>query len=190
MQATVVTPTSSNSKDDSISKTVHNNRNASNSRKESYNRNENNYRTANTVGTPAKAGMLAKDVKPATACREISYRRDTINIRDDSSSRGSSNIMDVNSSNAARIRQQGSQPATYSRDASNIQQGCQQHTAGKPATFSRDASNSSRNSQRTLATSAETKGTSRTSKAEGRPATAGIPKIEEMPTTALAYANN
>jgi hypothetical protein len=32
----------------------------------------------NTVGTPAKAGTLAKVVKPATACRKANYLRDTI----------------------------------------------------------------------------------------------------------------
>jgi hypothetical protein len=102
--------------------------------------------------------MLAKLVKPATACREANYSRDTINIRDDSSSGDNSNIMDANSSKAA----------------SNIQQGCQQEQQ-ELAT-------------RTLATSTETKGTSQTSKAEGRPATAGMPEIIERPTTALSSA--
>jgi hypothetical protein len=110
-----------------------------------------------TAGMPAKAEMLAKAVKPATACKEINYSRDTVNIRD-GSSRGSSNIMDANSSKAA----------------SNIQQGCQQEHQ-ELAT-------------RTLATSTETKGTSQTSKAEGRPATAGMPEIIERPTTALLSA--
>jgi hypothetical protein len=42
-------------KDDSNIMTAHNSRNASNSR------NESNNRTANTVWTPLKAGMLAKN---------------------------------------------------------------------------------------------------------------------------------
>ncbi len=33
---------------------------------------------ANTVGTPAKAGTLAKVVKPATACKKANYSRDSI----------------------------------------------------------------------------------------------------------------
>jgi hypothetical protein len=59
--------------------TVHNSTNASNRWKDSNNR------TANTLWTPAKAGMLAKVVKPA--CRVANYSRDTVKIRDDSSSR-------------------------------------------------------------------------------------------------------
>jgi hypothetical protein len=43
--------------------TTHNSRNASNRS------NESNIRTSNTVWTPSKAGILAKTVKPATACR-------------------------------------------------------------------------------------------------------------------------
>jgi hypothetical protein len=58
MQAAVLTPTTSNSKDDSNSMTAYNNRNASNSR------------TTNTVGTPTTAGMIAKVIEQATACRE------------------------------------------------------------------------------------------------------------------------
>jgi hypothetical protein len=42
--------------------------------------------------------MLAKVVKPATACREANYSSDTVNIRDDSSSRENRCI--VNSSMA------------------------------------------------------------------------------------------
>ncbi len=56
------------SKDDNNGMTAHNSRNTSNSR------NERNNRTANTAGTPAKAGMLSKVVKPATACKEINIR--------------------------------------------------------------------------------------------------------------------
>jgi hypothetical protein len=77
--------------------------NASNSR------NESNNRTINTVGVPAKAGMLAKVVKPATACREANYSRDTIDIREDSRSRDNRHIMNVNSRRTARIRQYESQ---------------------------------------------------------------------------------
>jgi hypothetical protein len=44
-----------------------------------------------TTGPPTQYGhqqqqTLAKVVKPATACREANYIRDTISIRDDSSS--------------------------------------------------------------------------------------------------------
>ncbi len=63
-QAAAVTIAISNSKDDSNTMTAHNTRNASNSR------NESNSRTANTVGTPIRAGMLAKVMKPATACMD------------------------------------------------------------------------------------------------------------------------
>ncbi len=62
-----MTPATSKSKDDSNSISAHNSRNKSNSRNESSNR------TANTIRMPAKAGMLAKVVKPATACRETNY---------------------------------------------------------------------------------------------------------------------
>jgi hypothetical protein len=55
-------------------------------------RNESNNRTANTVGTPSTAGILAEEVKPATACREANNNMDTINIRDDSSSSRKANI--------------------------------------------------------------------------------------------------
>jgi hypothetical protein len=47
----------------------------------SNSRNESNSRTANTVGTPTTAGMLAKVMKPATACREDNNKIDTINMR-------------------------------------------------------------------------------------------------------------
>jgi hypothetical protein len=56
---------------------AYNSRNASNSR------NESNSRAANTVDAPTIAGMLAKVMKPATACREA---MDTIIIRYGSSS--------------------------------------------------------------------------------------------------------
>jgi hypothetical protein len=61
MKATVGKPAIRNSKDDSNSMTGYNSRN------------ESNNRTANSVGTPAKAEMLEKVVKPATACREANY---------------------------------------------------------------------------------------------------------------------
>jgi hypothetical protein len=44
----------------------------------SNSKNDGSNRSANTVGTPAKAGTLAKVVKPATACRKANYSRDTI----------------------------------------------------------------------------------------------------------------
>ncbi len=107
-QATTVAPATSNSKDDSNIMAAHNSRNTSNSR------NENDNRTANTGWMPAKAG-----------------------IRDDTSSRDNSIIIDVISSGTARIA---------SREDSNIQQ------------YNR---------------------TSQMSTAEGRPATARMPKIVE-----------
>jgi hypothetical protein len=55
-QAAAVTPATSKSKDDS------------------------NSMTAYTFGTPTVAGMLAKLVKPATACREANNNMDTIHI--------------------------------------------------------------------------------------------------------------
>ncbi len=69
MQAAVVTTATSNSKGDSNNMAAYNNRNASNSRIES------NSRIANTIG------MLAKVMKPATACREENNNIDTINMR-------------------------------------------------------------------------------------------------------------
>jgi hypothetical protein len=54
MQAKVVKLVTSNSKDDTISLTAYNSKNASNSRNDSNNRSANNI-----VGTPAKAEMLA-----------------------------------------------------------------------------------------------------------------------------------
>ncbi len=67
--------------------------------------------------TPAKAGMLAKVVKPPIACREVNYSRDTVKIRDGSSSMDNRNIMDVICSRTSR---------TDSRKVSNL--------AGTPAT--------------------------------------------------------
>jgi hypothetical protein len=57
-----------------------------------------------------------------TACREANYSSETINIRDDSSSRDNRNIMDVNNNQKSATKE-------------------------KPTLFSRDVSNSSRNSQ-------------------------------------------
>ncbi len=75
MTQAAVTTATSNSKDDSNNMTAHNSRNASNSRYEG------NSRTANTVGTPTTAEMLAKVMKPATACSEDNNNIDTINMR-------------------------------------------------------------------------------------------------------------
>ena len=44
-------------------------------------------------------------MKPATACRKANYSRDTVNIKGDSISRDNRNVMDINSSRVARIRQ-------------------------------------------------------------------------------------
>jgi hypothetical protein len=74
-------PETSSNKDDSNSLTAHNSINAGNSR------NESNNRVANTVGTPTIAGMLAKEMKPATACRE-----DNNNMDIGKGSRDASNI--------------------------------------------------------------------------------------------------
>jgi hypothetical protein len=71
----------------------------------------------------AKAGMLAKVVKLATACRQANYSRDTVKIKDDSSSRDSRNIMDVISNRTSRT---DNRTVIYSRKDSNIQQGHQQ----------------------------------------------------------------
>jgi hypothetical protein len=67
MQATTMTPATSNSKDYSTSMTAHNSRNASKNSNERNNSNESNNRTANTIETPAKAEMLPKVLKPAAA---------------------------------------------------------------------------------------------------------------------------
>jgi hypothetical protein len=80
---------------------------------------------------PAKAGMIAKVVKPTTVCREANFSRDTVNIRDDSSSRDIRNITDVSSSRSNRIRQ-------YRKVSMTMK---------KTAKFSRDASSRSRISQ-------------------------------------------
>ncbi len=85
-QAAAVTPppATSNNKNDSNSMAAHNGMNAGNSRNESKNR------IGNTVGTPTRAGMLAKVRKPATGCREDNNNMDSINIR--KGGRGASNI--------------------------------------------------------------------------------------------------
>jgi hypothetical protein len=107
-------------------------------------------------------------VKPATACREANYSRDTINIREDSRSRDSKHIMNVNSRRTTRIRQYESK----------------QHSAGTPATAAELKTG-------ILATvwwtAPETIGASQTSTAEGRPLTTtletptGRPTPTEMP---------
>jgi hypothetical protein len=83
------------------------------------------------TGTPTQyrhqqKQTLAKVVKPVTACREANYSRDSITIRDDSSSMDSisRNIVDVNRSRTARISRKFSNTREarnkWSRDASNI----------------------------------------------------------------------
>jgi hypothetical protein len=114
-QATAVTPATSDSNDDSIIMTAHNSRNANNSR------NESNNKTANTVWPLTKAGMLAKEVKPAPASREANYSTDTVKTRDDSSSRDNRNIMDVISRRTTRTDR-----IKVSIEDSNIQQGLAQ----------------------------------------------------------------
>ncbi len=89
--------------------TAHNCRDASNSR------NESNNKTANTVATPEKAGMLAKVVKPATACRKA-YSRIPLISGMAGAAGDNRNIMDVNSSRNVRIRQ---------CECQNFQQGLQ-----------------------------------------------------------------
>jgi hypothetical protein len=55
--------------------------------------------------TPTTAGMLAKVVKLATACREANNNMDTINIRDNSSSsREASNIQQVRQQQQQEIK--------------------------------------------------------------------------------------
>jgi hypothetical protein len=70
-----VTPLTSSSKDNSNNMTAHN------TRKESNSRNDSNSRTNSTVGMPTLAGMLAKLMKPATACRDDNNNMGTINMR-------------------------------------------------------------------------------------------------------------
>jgi C4-type Zn-finger protein len=111
--------------------------------------------------------MLAKIVKPATACREANYSRDTIDIREDSRSRDNRHIMNVNSRRTARIRQYESQ----------------QHSVEMPATAAELTT-------LTLATvwwtAAETILASQMSTAKGIPLTAGMPTTLETPTIVLA----
>jgi hypothetical protein len=112
-----------------IAMTVHNSRNESNRR------NESNNRTPKTVGTQAKAVMLAKVVKQQ---HEANLSRAPVKI-----SRKFSNI----------------------REDIIIQQGHLQQQQEFTT--------------RTSATASETIGTSQTSTAEGRPATAEMPEIVE-----------
>jgi hypothetical protein len=95
--------------------------NAHHSRNVSNSRNESNNRTTKTLWMPVKAGMLAKVVK--AACREANYSKDTVKIRDDSSSTDNRNIMDVISSRTTRT---GSRKVSNSREDSSIPQGHQQ----------------------------------------------------------------
>ncbi len=55
---------------------------------------------ANRIGTEAKVGLFAKVVR-ATAWRKASYSWNSINSRNDSSSKDNRNIMDINSSKTA-----------------------------------------------------------------------------------------
>jgi hypothetical protein len=73
--------------------------------------------------------MLAKVVKPARACREANYSKDTINIRDDSSNR---TIETSRMSTAAGPPQSDSKKVSNSREDS---------------LFSRGSNSSSKNSQ-------------------------------------------
>jgi hypothetical protein len=75
---------------------------------------------------------------------------------------------------AAEPPESDSRKVSNIREDSDIQQGHQQQQQELTT--------------RTLATAAETIGTSQTSTAEGRPATAKIPEIVEMPTTELTSA--
>jgi hypothetical protein len=85
MQARAVTPATSNSKDDSNSMTAHNSRNAATASMKATTTTA----TANTKETSAKAWMLGKVVNQQTGGRPTNrtYIRDTVNIRDDCSSR-------------------------------------------------------------------------------------------------------
>jgi hypothetical protein len=124
MQATAVMPATSKSKDDSNSMTAQcpTQQNTRNSR------NESNNRTVNTVGQP-KARMLAKVVKPATACREANCSRDTIKS-------------EMTAAGTIGTSWMSTPPRPPESD--NIRKSA---TSEKPATCSRDASNISRNLQ-------------------------------------------
>ncbi len=97
--------------------TAHNSRNESNSRNKSINW------TTNTISLSAKAGILAKVVKPATACREGNYSRDS--VKNTKLTIGTSWLSSVTA-------------GTISRKVSNSR---------KDIKFNRDTSNSSMNSQ-------------------------------------------
>ncbi len=71
----------------------------------SISRNESNNKTTNIVGTTEKAGMLAKVVKPATACREAIHSKIPLLLWMVGAAGDYRNIMDVNSSRNVRIRQ-------------------------------------------------------------------------------------
>jgi hypothetical protein len=79
--------------------------------------------------------------------------------------------------------------------------GCEQQqdrlneTVGNSATVEKTGTFSNQQQQqelptRTLATAAETIGTTKTTTTKGRPATAGMPEIVEMPTTVIAASEN
>ncbi len=138
---------------------AHHRRNASNSR------NESNNRAVNTEGTPAKAGKFAKVAKPATACGEANYSRDTINIRDDSSSRDNIGTSWISTADC--------QNQIVGKSA----------TAEKPSTFSSDTNNSCKGSQLGLLCC----NSSIDNMDKGHHfAAAGMPEIIEMTTTVLA----
>jgi hypothetical protein len=90
-------------------------------------RNSNN-RTVNTVHQP-KARMLAKVVKPATACREANYSRDTIKSEMTAAGTKGTSWMSIPprppESDNIRKSATSEKPATGSRDASNISRNLQ-----------------------------------------------------------------
>jgi hypothetical protein len=71
----------------------------------SNSRNVSNNWTAKTVGTPAKAGMLAKVLKTETACKEVNNSTSTIYIRDASSSSREASTFSRDASNGSRTSQ-------------------------------------------------------------------------------------
>jgi hypothetical protein len=79
---TIVMPATSNSKDDSNIMTTKS-RNASNSRNITTTGQPTQYGRQQKQGClQAKVGILEKLVKPATACREASFSRDIVKIRE------------------------------------------------------------------------------------------------------------
>ncbi len=105
----------SNNRDASNSSDASNDSDASN---EQNNWNESSNRNANPVGTPSKAGTLARVVKPVKACRNANYSRDTIYIRNNSS-------RDVNNSIAAGPLEPMRKSATVEKSAKcSMETGC------------------------------------------------------------------